>query len=639
MGTATTFREYVEQRASSSKEATSDLYRNVNVVPYLALDANRKPTYPDDYERKASQWCSHVYDSSVSRIAEDPEIKKVRAYINMIMGDQWPHDRPPYRPRPVLNYVSKHFWDNLANISDVHLDVDIRSENKDYKDIAEKLTKAVQSAYRAQRGNLAMIGTAQHASLSIGFTKVAWSRSKNDVVYIACGPDRVIPIFGDTSDIQNSAGVIYSQWKPLTWFQTNFDRGFMVKDDTSQQAPYGRDKPYWVEDYSWSAFSPGLKEYLYRSYENHQGGGDPAFQLGRVPIALYNEFWLHDPQINTSGKDLHMGWGNWQYTVKHGQAIYPFGRLIITAGTSKRVILWDGPNPHWHGQFPFAALRPSPVPWLWSSVSDLRDLGPVQMGMNNVIADALGVLKLAVNKVLITKEGSMADETWNNYFPGMPGAKIKLVNRMESIDQQIKFFGPDPSAIGAAVPLYNLLRSAFGELGGDIDNRLAGKEQVPSSESIQKFQDSQQARYRIKGHFVESFFMDIGTLASSDVMQYYTSDKVLSVLGPDGQTWDYIDWDPGNAVPYDHREPEPFRRGNSFVKQLHAMVSAGSGLPEQRRETAKIAMVLRKMGNLDMHSLIKKLQRAGYALPDADVIIKNIKDEMAELPQPEKKGK
>ncbi|HVA00094.1 MAG TPA: hypothetical protein VMV34_00410, partial [Terriglobia bacterium] len=349
--------------------------------------------------------------------------------------------------------------------------------------------------------------------------------------------------------------------------------------------------------------------------------------------------WIHDPQVNSSGRTLRMGWGNWQYLVKPGAPIYPYGRLICTSGSTQRTILWDGPNPHWHAKFPFAALRPSPVPWLWSSVSDIRDLAPVQFAMNNTIADALGLLKLAVNKVLITKEGSMSEQTWNNYFPGMPGAKIKLVNRMESIDQQIKFFGPGAQEIAGIVPVYQILRSAFSELGGDIDNRLAGKEQVPSSESLRKFQDSQQARYRLKGHYVEAYFSDLGDLAASDICQFYTSDKVVSVIGPDRMTWEYIDWDPGNTIPVKFDEPEPFRRGHSFVKQLTAMVAAGSSLPEQRRETGQLALLLSKMGKFDLHNLMKKLQAAGYQMPSADEIIENIKKEMAAMPPPpDKKG-
>ena len=623
---ATTFAEFLEAAVKPTTPAEEELYKKVDVIPFLAMDLANKVTYPAGYEKAATRWCDEMYQTSVSRIAEDPEIKRTRDYINLIMGDQWPRDRPAYRPRPVLNYISKHFWDNLAAISDVHLDIDVRTENRKYKQLAENLTIALQAGYRAQRGNLSVIATAQHASLSMGYTKVAWSSERNDVVYIPCGPDRVIPILGDPGNLQDSAGVVYSAWKPLTWFRTHFDRGFAVTADESNHEAFGRDRPYWIEDYTYSAFSPGLKEYLYRSYQQAQGG-ESALKINRDPVSLYNEFWLHDPQINTSKEVLKLGWGNWAYRVHPGQRIYPFGRLVCTAGSGNRMVLWDGPNPHWHGKFPFAVLRPSPVPWLWSSISDLRDLAPVQAAINNVVADGLGILKLAVNKVLVTKEGSMAEETWNTYFPGMPGAKIKLVNRMEAIDQQIKWFGPGAGEVSAILPFWQGLRSAFGELGGDIDDRLAGKEQVPSSESIQKFQDSQQARSRVKGHFVEAYFDDLGTFAACDTAQFYTSDKVLSVLGPDGITWDYQDFDPGNMVPYDPKELDPHRRGTEFVKKFKAMVGAGSSLPQQRRETAKIGLFLAKMGKMDLENLINLLQHAGYRLPDAKKIMTNLVQE------------
>ena len=613
-----TLQDAVRQRLWDA-ELKGELIRDeYQLPPYLGRDEDDHLVYPGvDYLKATQKWCDGVYDSSTGEMAEDDDIKNIRRAINYLQGIHWPESRPSYRPSPVINRIAKFFWDNAANLTDVKLNMDVRTENPNHKDLAENLTKVAQANYRAQDGLLSLIFTVMHATLAMGYTKVGFDWAKDDVVYLPLGTDSVFPILGCPTDFQQSAGVVYRVWKPLSWFYDTFPAlAHKVKAEGGNLENYVSNKPWGVDSYTWNSIAPGLRDYLYA--EARDTVGDAAWGRTRLPMALYTEFWFHDPQINTSNRALTMGYGNSSYTVKPGERVYPYGRMIATAHQHRRVILNDVPNWHWHGCFPFAPLRLSPVPWSWTGMNELRDLIPIQDNINKVLADGLSLLNQATNKIMVTKEGSMSAATWNNYFPGMPAAKIKLLNRMEGIEQQVKWIGPDVAALAAVPVLYNLLKMAFDEQSGQLDvNRLASKKQIPSSESIEEMREAQQGRYRIKGIFLESYYNALGRLALSDIMQFYTRKKIISTLGPDGLSWEYFDYDPDSVVPHDVRTG-PYERGRSFVRQFTMMMAAGAALPAQRRQMVSIAVGLSKMNKMSIETLYRTLQAAGAALPDGD---------------------
>jgi hypothetical protein len=638
----TTFPEFIANgQRVIPRDPTETFYRQYNVPPYMSRDLAEKPTYAEHYLQETQRWCDLVYDSALTQISADEEIRNTRDYINYIMGQHWPSDRPAYRPKPVLNKIGKHFWDNVANLTDVRLNMDVRTNNSDLKEIAKTLTSVAQTNYRSQMGTLSLIFTAMHASLNVGFTKVAYNAEADDVTFVPCGSDAVVPILGHPLDIQQSQGVIYRAWKPLTWFGEKFPmRAHLIKGEPPSEMPYyGREKPGWIDDYSWNAYSSTFREFIMGAFQRDTQPGSSAYGASTAPVALYTEFWFKDPQLNSSKTTLKMGYGNWWYYVEPGKRLYPFGRFIATAQRSKRVILTDCPNMHWHGLFPFAMLKTQAVPWLWSGISEFRDLWPIQEPIDNVIADGLSMLKQAANKTMVTRDGSMADASWDNYFPGMSGAKLKLLNRSDPIATQVTWIGPDTGALGAVPALYGLLKAAFDEQSGAIDvHRMSGKKQMPSPDTISEMREQQQSKYRVKGIFLEYYFDQLGRLQVPDIIQFYRQKKLISMQGKGALHLDYFDYDPKTIVNWD-QNLEPFRRGHEFVKKFMPTIQAGTALPAQRRESMQLALLLMMAGKMSMETFYSIAQASGANLPDAKQEMVRIVDEMKKLPQPAKKGR
>ncbi len=634
----TNFERYVS-REQSDRASAERMANKFNDVAFTARDSNGAAIYSADYFSNVPRWLDSVYDNAVSAISDDEEVKSMGKYIDMVMGRHWPANRASWRPSPVFNRIYEWFWDNVANLTDVRLNIDVRSEDKNYIKTAENLTKAAQTNYRSQHGNIAVIFTLMHSMLSVGYTKVGPDHEAQDIAYLPCGSDTVIPILPNIYDFQKSSGAVYRTWKPLTFFKERFPAvAHKVQAEETRDTTGSSERPWGIDDYSWNAMTPSFRNYVYGSDDVRKS--DQAWSMTRTPVAMYNEFWFRDPQINTSGRELTVGYNNFTYKVPPRGRIYPYGRVIMTANTNRRVILYDGPNYHWHGMFPFACLRTQPVPWMWSSASEFRQLWPIQEPTNKMIGDAMSLLNQATNKLMIVKDGAISAASWNNYFPGMPGAKLKILDKLtQNIDNVIKWIGPDIAALSAVPALWGIFTQGFNEISGKMDmGRLAAKKQIPSPDSIKEFRDSQQSRNRIKGQFLEAYFDDMSRLLVSDMLQFYTRDKVLSTLGSDGMTWEYFDWDPGTMVPGEVRSA-PFDRGRKYARSFTPMVAAGSGLPAQRRENAQMAMMLWKMGAIDLESMYKILVQAGYQLPDVQTVMINRQKEQAILPQkPAKAG-
>jgi len=611
---ATTFTEHLDRIG----ERVANRYQEL--PPPIIKSKAETSIYPRYYTEKATQWVEQVFDEAQAQVNSDEEVKESRRYIDILMGKHWPADRPLYKARPVINKMSKFFWETIAYLTDLRINPDIVTENEAYKELAGKLKIAVQANWRNERAIVSIIYACMHAMLGGGYIKVGPHRDKDDITYRAIGSDYCFPILGDPNNIQLSGGMIDCMWKPVSWFREKFPGvGEQVRGEASQFDATSTERPANVPEYTWNALSPGFRRALFGPSEVASGN--------IMQRALYSEYFFRDPQINTSTEVINMGTGNWSYKVHPGQRIYPYGRLICTGNRSKRTILYDGPNFHWHALFPYAFLRLQPVPWSFSGISDFRDLWPINFAIDQVVADGLDLQKQALNPTVVTQMNAIPEESWKKYFPGLPGQKL-VVNPRFPIDQVIKWVEPPIGVLGTIPPFYQMLKDAFDEQAGTVDaNRLSGKKQVPSSSTIEQIRDSQQGKYRVKGIFLEIFTEDVSRLALSDIIQFYTRKRTIQLLGKGALQWQHFDYDPGNLVP--HSMDDPFVRGREFVRQFNLCVVAGSALPEQRRRMAEMGVILRARRDLSRKSLYNLLDLAGYPLPDAGLENTELQAEVA----------
>jgi hypothetical protein len=606
--------------------------REYGYMPFLARDGpdprTARPVFGHNYLSLTKRRVQSLIEDSKTKISLDPEVRNHSRYIDLVMGRHWTGSAPSWRRRPVVNKLKKAVIDNLANTADLRFAIDILTNSTDHKfrTIADSLTKICQENFEGNDAIMDFIFAQEYASIAgLGYLKITRDREIRDITYNALGTDSVIEILPNVKDIQKSGGVIHRMMKPMSWFETYHSKVVhLIKPQRPPVDPRQGMDPLALGAstyYGWTRPQAGLGV---GSLLNAAADQFSIHGFATEEGCIYDELHVKDPQINRTSQTLWLGYGNWMYKVEPGERIYPFGRMLAIAQESSPVILWDGPNMHWHAMYPFVRLRNEPVYWMLSGMSYLRDLVAINNPYNRVLGAALNLIEQAERPTVVTLDGSMPHEAWNNFTPGVPAGKIKLINRMKSILEQIQFIHPPVAALSVAIAILSVLDKDFAQQSGQgYGSKMASKKQVPGAEAVHQIQESEQGRYRLTGIFSEVAYKQCGRLVMSDAVQFYDPDKVVSVLGPDQDTWEYLAVDPGGLVPEDVRNGD-FFKGHKFVNQFEAKMSPGSAMPAKRREQAQLAMALAAGGRMSMQTLYKKLNAVGAGLPDPNDEMKQI---------------
>lgn len=477
-----------------------------------------------------------------------------RKYIDAIEGRFWNNKkRARYKSGFIDNRLNNSRQADLALLTDTKPTIDIASKIPAYSDAAQIVQKVIQAEWLKNNmaGGLALVGDIAEIQ-GTGFWKIG-AALPGIMQVLPCGPESVMPI-QPQFDIQQSTGVLYETWKSLTYFRNKFPYSYASIENEVNWMDQGSagdgrfNRPSEVPEYVWNGLAPQIKRVVGVKTGISTGGMD----LSPFRSLRMQEFWMDDQSINESRRPvlmkhphLTLEQHNWWYWVKPGERLYPRKRLIVFAG---RKCVYDGPSPFWHGLFPFACLRLNPVPHSFWGLSKYRDLLPVNQALNEIGAGIMDMIARALNPVAITKASAVAANTWNDFYPDLPGAKLfMLPNGNPTSD--LRYMDP-PNIPAWVVQFHQYLAGEFDRLSGTLDTLgIAKKKQVPGGDTIEQMKDSLGSIMRLKERYLETFLSQAGIQAVSNVFQYYTLPIRLRMLGADGVSMEDAEINAPNLVP------------------------------------------------------------------------------------------
>jgi hypothetical protein len=315
------------------------------------------------------------------------------------------------------------------------------------------------------------------------------------------------------------------------------------------------------------------------------------------------EFWIDDPSINESKHDvlvrhpyLSLQQHNYWYWVKPGQRLYPRKRLLVFGG---RKLLYDGPSPFWHGQYPFSTLRLNPVPWSFWGLSKYRDLYPINRALNDIGAGVLDMVKLALNPIAVTKMNSMTQGAWKEFYPDMPRGKVMLMPNALMTD--LKYMDP-PNIPQWVLLFHNYLTAEFDRLSGSVDvNAMAKKKQMPGGDTIEAMKEAMNSITRLEGRYIEDFLEQSGSQAVSNFFQYFDLNRRVMLMGDKGMTWEDLNAAGPNMIPIGVPREDHWR---SFAMKI----ATGSLLNNAKDRDKSMAIQLASRGMLPLGYLYEKLE-------------------------------
>lgn len=523
----------------------------------LSYSKSGREDAPGNYKSQMLRLAGDLREQAIAELKLNAEYAEIPKYIAALRGDQWGQNRPKYRSNFVDNVIGKARIEAKAYLTDIQPTIDIRSKVDSYIKHAELIQNCIHHEWRRLNMDLRLAALVDHAGFGVGYARLG-GLFPGELIFRSFGMDTVLPIQrGDT--LQESSAVLYRTHKPVQYFTKMFPgraEGIIKYADQSMNAmttnQYAR--PGHVDEYTWNSMSPAMKYKMGVKLNRPSPSESEPF-----PTVTLEEFWINDPAVNETKERilirnpyLSVDEHNYWYWVEPGQPLWPRKRLVIYGG--ERQLMYDGPSPYWHGQFPFGELILDPVVWGPGGLSRYRSLMPLNKGINEMNAGIFDMVKKSLNQSLIGKKGSVADAVFDRFFQDMPGSKM-LMNPGANPQTDLRY-GPVPELPGYTPQFLQHLYQRFDRQAGGIDSMsLAKKKQMPSSDAIQQIKDSQSGQFRLEGRYLEAFLSDMGPQAVSNVIQFFTREKRISLFGANGITKQDFNFRPGDITP-DHEPRE-----------------------------------------------------------------------------------
>lgn len=349
-------------------------------------------------------------------------------------------------------------------------------------------------------------------------------------------------------------------------------------------------------------------------------------------ILLYRTY-LTDRSKNLTSKPIPMGkpGTSWAYLVPPGGYLYPFKRLILA---TPELMLYDGPNPAWHGQFPVSRLMLWSMPWHFLGRALLHDLLPLQDAINQSEQDIqLGIRKW-MDPTVIYNRNAVSESFMRIFDARRTGAKVKL--NAEGMKDGFRLQdGPAPAVIQLAIEHLGMMIDKFHDLSGTPNlQQLLELRQLPGADTLQAYWQALTPELRQEGRAIEAFLRSIATQWKALKFQYESQSRRVAVAGDAGQLLEDFDFDPEQMVPAQSpvvegapgqpASPNPYyqkefdsslprdQRAMNFQRTVVFTIAPNSILGMNAMEGKLVRLQLAREGFYDAQSLAETLEIDNY---------------------------
>ena len=593
--------------------------------PRSAMPRGKSETldFPDSYSRKMQLWRDSLLRQGKEEMVHWEEVQNIQQYIALLQGKFWPDRRPKFRSSFVDNYMEDMRREALSSLSQIRPALEVYSKVPAYKEQAKVVHNYMRYLWTENDLDLRVVEWLDHALFGTGFLKQV---AAPDAFFFVCkGPGEVIPVLCN-GDIQESAAVIDRAYKPIGYFIEKFGidkcRG-LEREAVHVTAGLGQDqfgRPDDVPEYKWNALSPFFKRKalmrrgLWGQGPSRMGGTEgtphPVIELQEVYSDDWSvnesdeEVWVHHPDLT---REEH----NYHYLVPPGCRLYPRKRLTIFAGDR---VMYDGPSPFWHGQYPYTMLQLNPCVFMPGGISKYRDIVPLNGAINRAGAGVEESITNAFNRTLVGKRGAIPDAVWDQIIPGKPGQKILGNPIMQRGDI---FWMDSPSIPSGTNDALNYWVQTVKKRSGALDTQgMMRKKQQPGGEAIEQMREAMSQPYQLEGRYLEAAICRSGKQLCSNIFQYATLDGRLRVLGSDGMTWADCDYDPNIMKSFSVPPEDQFR-------MFSIRIAPGSSHRSSRQAKKIEALTLFRIGGLSLQGLYEQAEIPA----DYNVEIKRLKEE------------
>lgn len=385
----------------------------------------------------------------------------------------------------------------------------------------------------------------------------------------------------------------------------------------------------------------------------------PAMSDLLVPL---RKAYIIDLAINTTKQEIPMGeiGSSWAYTVPYvGQDIpvgrdlksgtylfrkadendarlYPGRRLIISSDTC---IPYDGPAFDWHGMLPLVSFCTDDWPWEPLGFSLVRDGYELNEAIKELVRGNMDKARAQLDMSLAYDLNSVSAKDARSFDPMQPRARIGFDGSASEGNPFQPVVPPEvlkiaPESITFIEYLENALDS---QLAVRDAMALAKMRAVGSMDELEKVVEANGPIIEDISRSMEPPMRDLGVMLKYLIMQYYTTARVMQIVGPDGVTPEVFDYDPTTLVPSHLPGENPSdgpskadarTRARVFADNLRFFILPNS-LHEMTQMVMKLGLIqLKKSGvMIDSQTIAEAWNVPNYGTIEGSTVIDRFKTE------------
>lgn len=588
-------------------------------------------------------WADEAIMEADTFLKSQPGYESFEPCIDAINGDQGGDLMQGVLGGVTYNHFGKVALDMVASQCDIKPFWDFRTFNPKFQAQAQLGNKLAQAWWMGRHVTMRFADVIKYAlPMGTGYAHQVYDAYNNgfgggyqggDMELLSEDPRDVLPHRpGSFLSIQESAGVFIRRERSVNWIKSKYGSAADgVKPDREGSVAQLNKNTRFGRLMSSMGLQSGFMENVVSSI-----AGRTQARPMKIPSADLFTLYINDDSVNTQRTGTWMGlhegkMTNWSYYVpsvgelipRTGKAakdedckLYPRKRCVIFTRSAR---IYDDTSIYWHGMFPLAKLTLDPWPWLWLGKAPLKDLLPLHKEMQKVMRVMSRHLDRIKRPGMAADKNAIGEKAFGKIDPEMPGLKLRS-NPVNGKPVEMLY---EP-ALDPWVQWYlGALKDAQKELAGTSSAAdVMALNQLPQMDTLEAIIAAEGAINRLRSLVIEAFMSEFAMMFLMNTFQFYTRAQRIAILGPQGQTFEDFDFDPGNLIPHDLLPPMPdgspaprAERAREFFRYFSYQIAPGSMLNSASAQDKMLYMQLARAGALDLPTLLEKLNIPNIGLP------------------------
>lgn len=597
--------------------------------------------YPD-YERATLDWVKRKAGEGKQILNKETAFKEIGTCIDYINGEQ-SSIRSRAISRLTDNRIRKVILEMVSALTDVRPIWNYETVVEEYKEQASIINKLARGWWKNSYADRKLRSALTFGAVGgSGYLGLTWNESLpggGDLELIPFDPRDVIPIGPIFSEsIQDWQGVILRQRVSIETLKQLYPSKAGKLDKPGYENWFGSNlaqgKTLDVVSTVWSVLREKTRT------------RDTELPDSVDHIRVY----LKDGSLHTGDAPILMGEpdSNWSYIVyplgsRHPEdghvierkeaMLYPRGRLIVLTPVT---ILYDGPNPYWHGQFPLIRVTLDPLPWSILGSSIVADMIPMQDALNETLRGAEDAIGQWVRRGVVSDKRALTPANLAALDTRKSGMKI-LVNPIAG--EAFKII-EGPALPDFYMALMQFFRNEIDENSGVKEfKQLQQMKQDPNMDNMEKFSEALSPLLKGRARSLEVSLSELAEQLKVCFFQYYTASRRMQILGRDGLTMEDFDYDPLNMIPETLPGSTTQERAQKHHRNFTFTVAPDSFLGVSHVLKKMLIMQLFRANGIDIYSLWQAMDFnnigpiPGETLPERMVAARKLGLQMGPTPE------